>query len=79
MMDESKINRNPTFCEVSLRQIDAALNSTAGAMLSLEQFDEVTRLRRSIRELCESGREDEARTAVDAAMAILQPHMNARR
>lgn len=77
-MDERKTTLEPDFCEVSLRRIDEALNTTAGAMLSLEQFDEVTRLRRSIRGYCENGREDEARAAVEAAMAILRPHINSR-
>jgi len=44
-------------------------------MLSLAQFDEVTHLRRRIRFCWESGREEEARDAVKAAMAILNPHM----
>lgn len=78
-MDESKARQKPSFCEVSLQQIDAALSSTGGAMLSLEQFDDVTRLRHRIRELCESGREEEARAAADAAMAILQPHIKTQR
>jgi len=69
------MNREPSFCEVSLRRIDAALSSPAGAMLSLEQFDEVTRLRRRIRLCCENGREEEARDAAKAAMAILEPHV----
>jgi hypothetical protein len=77
-MDEISKNRVLSFCEVSLRQIDAALSSPAGAMLSLDQFDEVTRLRRQIRSCCESGREDEARDAVKAAMAILNPQMTHR-
>ena len=42
-------------------------------MLSLDQFDEVTRLRRRIREFCEAGRIDEARQAEEMAMAILRP------
>jgi hypothetical protein len=46
-----------------------------GAMLSLDQFDEVTRLRRLIRQFCEQGRQEEAQAAVDAAMAILRPRM----
>jgi hypothetical protein len=74
-MDEIIKNREPGFCEVSLRKIDAALSSPAGAMLSLDQFDEVTRLRRRIRLCCENGREEEARDAVKAAMAILTPHI----
>ncbi|MGD8810688.1 MAG: hypothetical protein PVG24_13850 [Gammaproteobacteria bacterium] len=78
-MDKQTPKRDSTFCEVSLNRIDAALSSTAGAMLSLEQFDEVTRLRRRIRELCENGREEEARLAAGAAMTILQPHIKAPR
>ena len=74
-MDEISQNRELSFCEVSLRQIDAALSSPAGAMLSLDQFDEVTRLRHRIRFCCENGREAEARDAAKAAMAILNPHM----
>lgn len=74
-MDEISKNREPSFCEISLRRIDEALGSPAGAMLSLDQFDEVTRLRRLIRHCCENGREEEARDAVKAAMAILNPHM----
>lgn len=65
----------PGFCEISLKRIDDVLNSTAGAMLALRQFDEVTRLRRQIRELCENGDEAEARRVVEAAMAILRPFM----
>jgi len=74
-MNDGETIREPNFCEVCLRRIDEALNSTAGAMLSLEQFDEVTRLRRRIRDCCENGREAEARHAVEAAIAILQPHL----
>ena len=77
-MDRHITNRGPSFCEISLRTIDEALNSTAGAMLTLDQFDEVTRLRRSIRKYCENGQEDSARDAVEAAMAILRPHMRTR-
>jgi len=74
-MDEVSKNQDPSFCEVSLRKIDAALSSTMGAMLSLDQFDEVTRLRRLIRQFCEQGRQEEAQAAVDAAMAILRPRL----
>ena len=74
-MDEINKNREPSFCEISLRRIDEALSSPAGAMLSLDQFDEVTRLRRLIRHCWENGREEEARDAVKAAMSILNPHM----
>lgn len=74
-MDEINKNQDPSFCEVSLRKIDAALSSTMGAMLSLDQFDEVTRLRRLIRQFCEQGRQEEAQAAVDAAMAILRPRL----
>lgn len=45
-----------------------------GAMLTLDQFDEVMRLRRQIRQSCEAGREDEARRAEAMAMAIVHPH-----
>ena len=74
-MNDHEKRPEPGFCEISLKRIDDVLNSTAGAMLSLEQFDEVTRLRRHIRELCEDGRDGDARRAVDAAMAILRPLM----
>ena len=74
MKDHEK-RPQPGFCEISLKRIDDVLNSTAGAMLSLQQFDEVTRLRRQIRALCEDGHEEEASRAADAAMAILRPLM----
>mgnify|MGYP001241963564 CR=1 FL=1 len=45
-----------------------------GAMLTLDQFDEVLRLRHQIRRLYEAGREDEARVAETKAMAIVHPH-----
>jgi hypothetical protein len=77
-MNDRETYRAPGFCELSLRRIDAALSSTAGAMLSLKQFDEVTRLRRLIRECCEDGREAEAESAVESAMSILLPHMKNR-
>jgi len=74
-MDEIDKNSASGFYETSLRKIDEALSSPSGAMMSLAQFDEVTRLRRRIRFCWESGREEEARDAVKAAMAILYPHM----
>jgi hypothetical protein len=62
------------FCAQSLKRIDTALSSTMGAMLTLDQFDEVMRLRRQIRQSYEAGREDEARRAEAMAMAIVHPH-----
>jgi len=59
-----------------LRRIDDALSSTSGAMLTLERFDEVMRLRRKVRECCEAGRMHEARVAAEAAMAILLPRIH---
>jgi hypothetical protein len=72
-MDEKAFPSALDFCTASLKRIDAALSSTAGAMLSLDQFDEVTRLRRRIREFCEAGRIDEARQAEEMAMVMLRP------
>ena len=77
-MNTRRTAGNESFCETSLRMIDEALNSAVGAMLSLDQFDEVTRLRRLIRQFCEEGRESEARSIVDEAMDILRPHMRDR-
>jgi hypothetical protein len=59
-----------------LRRIDDALSSTSGAMLTLDRFDEVMRLRRKVRECCEAGRLPEARAAAEAAMAILLPQLH---
>jgi hypothetical protein len=59
-----------------LRRIDDALSSTSGAMLALDRFDEVMRLRRKVRECFESGRLPEARAAAEAAMAILLPRLH---
>jgi hypothetical protein len=59
-----------------LRRIDDALSSTSGAMLALDRFDEVMRLRRKVRECCEAGRIHEARVAAEAAMAILLPRLH---
>jgi hypothetical protein len=75
-MDEKAFAAALDFCAESLKRIDAALSSTAGAMLSLDQFDEITRLRRRIRESCEAGRADEARRAEEMAMAILRPRLH---
>ena len=77
-MNRRRTAGDETFCEASLRMIDEALSSAAGAMLSLDQFDEVTRLRRLIRVFCEEGREAEAHSVVDEAMDILRPHMKDR-
>lgn len=61
-----------TSSAVFLQHIDDALKSTAGAMLSQQQFDEVTQLRNEIRELCREGREEEARRVEALAMAIIR-------
>ena len=74
-MDEEILRAALDFCAASLKRIDAALSSTAGAMLSLDQFDEGMRQRRLIRECCEAGHEDDARQAEEKAMAILRPRL----
>ena len=77
-MDEAASKPEPGFCELNLRRIDEALSSTAGAMLSLEEFDQVTALRRRLRALCEAGDEAEAQKVVSAAMEILRPRARRR-
>lgn len=59
-------------CAVLLRNIDEALNTAAGAMISERRFDEVTDLRTAIRGLCEEGRLAEARQLESRAMAIIR-------
>lgn len=59
-------------CAVLLRNIDEALNTAAGAMISERQFDEVTELRTEIRRHCEAGRLAEARELESQAMAIIR-------
>lgn len=59
-------------CAVLLRNIDEALNTAAGAMISERRFDEVTELRTTIRGLCEEGRLAEARQLESRAMAIIR-------
>lgn len=59
-------------CAVLLRNIDEALNTAAGAMISERRFDEVTELRTTIRGLCEAGRLVEARQLESRAMAIIR-------
>jgi hypothetical protein len=59
-------------CVALLRNIDEALNTAAGAMMSERQFDEVTELRAEIRGLCETGRLAEARQLESRAMAIIR-------
>lgn len=71
-MDEQVRAPTGRACTEGLKRIDDALNSTLGAMLSLEQFDEVTALRRTVRECCEAGREQEARAALTRALKILR-------
>jgi hypothetical protein len=71
-MDEQASAPKGRDCAQGLRRIDDALSSAVGAMLSLEQFDEVTRLRRIVRECCEAGREREARAALTQALKILR-------
>lgn len=72
-MDERASPEARDLCAESLKRIDTALSSTMGAMLALDQFDEVLRLRHQIRLLYEAGREDEARVAETKAMAIVHP------
>jgi len=57
---------------VLLRNIDDALNTAAGAMISERQFDEVAELRTEIRGLCETGRLAEARQLESRAIAIIR-------
>lgn len=71
-MNEQASTPKGRACAQGLKRIDDALNSTMGAMLSLDQFDEVTRLRRTVRECCEAGREQEARAALTQALKILR-------
>lgn len=59
-------------CEMLLRNIDEALNTAAGAMISERQFDEVTKLRTAIRGHCQEGRLAEARQLESRAMAIIR-------
>lgn len=59
-------------CAVLIRNIDEALNTAAGAMISERQFDEVTELRAAIRRHCEAGRLAEARQLESRAMAIIR-------
>jgi len=59
-------------CEMLLRNIDEALNTVAGAMISERQFDEVTKLRTAIRGHCQAGRLAEARELESRAMAIIR-------
>jgi hypothetical protein len=71
-MDEHTSAPKGCACAQGLKRIDDALSSTMGAMLSLEQFDEVTKLRRIVRECCEAGQEEEARIALTRALQILR-------
>jgi hypothetical protein len=71
-MDQPADASKERACAQGLQRIDDALNSTLGAMLSLEQFDEVARLRRTVRECCEAGLEQEARAALTRALKILR-------
>lgn len=59
-------------CETLLRNIDEALNTAAGAMISERQFDEVTKLRSAIRGHCQAGRLAEARRLESRAIAIIR-------
>ncbi len=59
-------------CEMLLRNIDEALNTAAGAMISERQFDEVAKLRSAIRGHCQAGRLAEARQLESRAMAIIR-------
>lgn len=59
-------------CEILLRNIDEAMDTAAGAMISESQFDEVTELRTAIREHCQAGRLAEARKLESRAMAIIR-------
>ncbi len=63
---------NKETCETLLRNIDEALNTAAGAMISERQFDEVTKLRTAIRGHCQAGRLAEARHLESQAMAIIR-------
>ena len=71
MAEHLKVSKS-CGCIQGLKRIDDALSSTSGAMLSIEKFDEVTRLRRTVRECCEAGREEEARVALARALRILK-------
>ena len=69
------VTADDSLCTQWLRRIDDALSSTSGAMLTLDRFDEVMRLRRQVREFWDAGRIQEARLAAEAAMDILSPRV----
>ncbi len=64
--------QNRDTCAALLQNIDAALETAAGAMIPERQFDEVTEMRAEIRRLCEAGRLAEARRLESRAMAIIR-------
>lgn len=71
-MDEMNRVGNDDLCRTLQKNIDDALNSAAGAMLSQKQFDEVARLRKEIQRYCEAGLEDVALQLEMRAMSIIR-------